>query len=252
LSIKLQRLIRSMTVQVVEHDALLRGMRNARAAACKNDASAVVADEVHYLIDQEEVADVVDEKLQFDPASGLQRRRDRNARIGNECVEWYFKTAYRPGRRNNGSEIGQITRDGDCASAGFITGGFCAGKRSGEADDMSTVCGQRVHRLESDPGVASGDQEVLSGEVDAREDLVCRRARAMMDCAFIFGDAAGIRIDSCVHEAPLIGHDVPWINASAEVSCLVAYICRYEVSEEWIYAGWRFAGPTAYLYRRRR
>jgi len=160
-------------------------MRNARAAAYNNDASTVIADEVRNLIDKEEMADIIDEKLQFDPTSGLQSRRDRDARIGNEPVEWYFKTPYRPGRPSNGSEIGQITRDWDCASTGFIAGSFRASKRSREADDMSAVCGQRVHRLESDPGVASGDQEVLSGEVDARENLVCRRARAKMDCAFI-------------------------------------------------------------------
>jgi len=56
---------------------------------------------------------------------------------------------------------------------------LCAGKRSGETEDMSAVGGERLHRLEPDPGVAPGDQEVLSSEVDTREDLVCRRAWAV-------------------------------------------------------------------------
>ena len=247
LSVELQRLIRSMTVQVVEHDASLRGMRNARAAARENDASAVVADEVDYLINQGEVADIIDEKLHFDATPDLQRWRYRNARVGNESVEGYFKTPYCPGRRNNGSEIGQITRNWDCASSGFIAGGFCAGKRSGEADDMSPVCSQRVHRLESYPGAAPGDQEVLPGEIDAREDLVCRGARVMMDCACVFGDAAGIRFECCVQDMLFVGH--ARTNASADDTYLVAYMCRYKVSGKWIYAGWRFARPTAYLYR---
>ena len=52
-----------MTVQVVEHDALRRYIRNASAAGDKNNAPATVAYEVHQLIDQKEVADMIDEEL---------------------------------------------------------------------------------------------------------------------------------------------------------------------------------------------
>src|SRR5580692_8946612 len=95
LSIKCERLIKLMTVQIVEHDAFCRRLIDACAAAYDNDASAAVAYDVQQLIHQGEVTDMVDEELQLNAIARSQCRWVGNAGIGDDCIEWHSQSTDR-------------------------------------------------------------------------------------------------------------------------------------------------------------
>jgi hypothetical protein len=74
LPIEHERLVESTAVEVVEHDALGRRVLDAVAAAHDHDAPAAVAHLVQQRVHQCKVAEMIDEKLQLDPAASLQSR----------------------------------------------------------------------------------------------------------------------------------------------------------------------------------
>src|SRR6266403_484382 len=72
LSIKYRRIVKSMTVEIVEHDPLRRCLRDAPAAACHDDAPGAVAHEIQQLVHQNKVTNMIAEKLKFDSISRAQ------------------------------------------------------------------------------------------------------------------------------------------------------------------------------------
>jgi len=72
LSIKCEWLIEALTIEIVEQDPLGRRLLDARIAAHNHDPSGTAANRIGEAIDEREMRDVIDEKLQFDAVACLQ------------------------------------------------------------------------------------------------------------------------------------------------------------------------------------
>jgi len=75
LPIKRERIIEASTIEIVEQHSLGRCLLDARIAAHNHDPPGTTANRFGEAIDEREMRDVIDEKLQFDAVTYLQGRK---------------------------------------------------------------------------------------------------------------------------------------------------------------------------------
>jgi len=86
LSVKSERLVEEMPIQIVEHNPFFGRLFDARATGNDDDSARTGWHQVEQSIDQQKMADVIDQKLQFDPVSRFERFRFALPPLWRRCA----------------------------------------------------------------------------------------------------------------------------------------------------------------------
>jgi len=181
LAMERERIIEALTAEIVEHDSLCRRPLDARIAAHDHDPPGTAANRTGQAIDQREMCEVIDEKLELDPVACQQGGRIRDPRVRDDGIQRTGKAEYGIGRLFHRFKIRQVARDRRGRRTNGLACRLSTVARPRQPDDMRAIGGERVHGLKSDARVASGYHDSLAGQIDAGQDLIGRGAGTMVN-----------------------------------------------------------------------